>query len=86
MWWITYDHLYVNLYIYIYVNPNLRRNITVRLPHPLSRDSQGHETFLAPSGDKQTCNSHSAQTVIAIQGRISIVFKPIFIFKLLGMK
>ena len=26
----------------------------VRLPHPRSGDSQGHETFLAPSADKQT--------------------------------
>ena len=24
--------------------------------HPWSRDSQGQETFLAPSADKQTCN------------------------------
>ena len=31
-------------------------NVTVRLPHPQSRDSQGQETFLAPSADKQTCN------------------------------
>ena len=28
----------------------------VRLPHPQSGDSQGQETFLAPSADKQTCN------------------------------
>ena len=61
-------------------------NAIVRLPHPESRDSQGQETFLAPSADKQTCNSHYAETVIAIQSRISIVFKPIFIFKLLGVK
>ena len=28
----------------------------VRLPHPRSGDSQGQETFLAPSADKQTRN------------------------------
>ena len=28
----------------------------VRLPHPWSGDSQGQETFLAPSADKQTRN------------------------------
>ena len=27
-----------------------------RLPHPRSGDSQGQETFLAPSADKQTRN------------------------------
>ena len=31
-------------------------NAIVRLPHPESRDSQGQETFLAPSADKQTHN------------------------------
>ena len=39
------------MYIYIY----LRVNAIVRLPHPRSGDSQGQETFLAPSDDKQTC-------------------------------
>ena len=29
-------------------------NAIVRLPHPQSGDSQGQETFLAPSADKQT--------------------------------
>ena len=33
---------------------NLPVNAIVRLPHPRSRDSQGQETFLAPSADKQT--------------------------------
>ena len=28
----------------------------VRLPHPRSGDSQGQETFLAPSAYKRTCN------------------------------
>ena len=31
-------------------------NVVVRLPHPRGRDSQGQETFLAPSADKQTHN------------------------------
>ena len=31
-------------------------NAIVRLPHPQSGDSQGQETFLAPSADKQTRN------------------------------
>ena len=29
-------------------------DVIVRLPHPRSGDSQGQETFLAPSADKQT--------------------------------
>ena len=31
-------------------------DVIVRLPHPRSGDSQGQETFLAPSADKQTRN------------------------------
>ena len=31
-------------------------DVIVRLPHPWSGDSQGQETFLAPSADKQTGN------------------------------
>ena len=46
-----------NIYIiYIYIHTNLPVNAIVRLPHPRSGDSQGQETFLAPSGDKQTRN------------------------------
>ena len=30
--------------------------VNVRLPHPWSRHSQGQETFLAPSADKETHN------------------------------
>ena len=44
------------MYIYIYVYTNLPVNVIVRLPHPRSGDSQGQETFLAPSADKQTRN------------------------------
>ena len=40
----------------IYMYTNLPVNATVRLPHPRSGDSQGQETFLAPSADKQTRN------------------------------
>ena len=35
---------------------NLRVDVIVRLPHPRRRDSEGQETFLAPSADKQTHN------------------------------
>ena len=45
--------MHLGIYIYkchIYVNA------IVRLPHPWNRDSQGQETFLASSADKQTCN------------------------------
>ena len=35
---------------------NLPVNAIVRIPHPWSGDSQGQETFSAPSTDKQTCN------------------------------
>ena len=47
-------------YIYIYTNlhkfTNLPVDVIVRLPHPRSGDSQGQETFLTPSADKQTRN------------------------------
>ena len=35
---------------------NLPVNSIVRLPHPRSGDSQGQETFLAPSTDKEIRN------------------------------
>ena len=31
-------------------------DVIVRAPHPRSEDSQGQETFLAPSADKQIHN------------------------------
>ena len=40
--------------MYIHIYANLPVNVIVRLPHPRSRDSQGQETFLEPSADKQT--------------------------------
>ena len=50
---LDHDH---DIYIYIYIYKNLPVNAINRLPHPRSRDSQGQETFLAPSADKQTRN------------------------------
>ena len=45
------------IYIQIYnIYTNLAVNIIVRLPHPRSGDSQGQETFLTPSADKQIRN------------------------------
>ena len=41
---------------HIYIYTNLPVNAIVRPPHPQSADAQGHETFLAPSADKQTSN------------------------------
>ena len=46
--------IYMYMYLHIYVNVPV--NVIVKLPHPWSRDTQGQETFLAPSADKQTCN------------------------------
>ena len=48
--------MYIYIYIHIYVHTNLPVNVIIRLPHPRSGDSQGQETFLAPSTDKQTRN------------------------------
>ena len=53
------------IYIYIYIYIHLPVNAIVRQPHPRSGDSQGQETFLAPSTDKQTpyydteCSNHN---------------------------
>ena len=50
-----YIYIYMfYIYIYIYVHTKLPVNAIVRLPRPRSRDSQGQETFLARSADKQT--------------------------------
>ena len=46
----------IYIYIHIYTYTNLPVNALVRLPHPQSGDSQGQETFLAPSADKKTRN------------------------------
>ena len=57
-------HVFKHMYIYIYTY--LPVNVIVRLPNPRRGDSQGHETFLAPSYDKQTRSyeTQSAQTTI----------------------
>ena len=49
-------HVYIYRYVCIYTYTNLPVNVIVRLPHFQSGDSQGQETFLAPSTDKQTRN------------------------------
>ena len=51
-----YIYKYVYIYIYIYAHTNLPVNAIVRLPHLQNGESQGQETSLAPSADKQTCN------------------------------
>ena len=38
------------------MDTNLPVNAIVRLHHPWNGDTQGQETFLAPSADKQTRN------------------------------
>ena len=49
--------IYIYTYIYKYIiYINLPVDVIVRLPHPCSGDSQGQETFLVPSADKQTRN------------------------------
>ena len=48
--------LSLSLSLYIYIYTNLPVDVIVRLPHPRSGDSQGRETFLAPSAEKQTHN------------------------------
>ena len=54
MW--LYGYTYIYIYMHIHTYANLPINVRVRLPHPRSGDSQGQETFLAPSADKQTRN------------------------------
>ena len=56
-----YVYIYMYIYTYIkhiniYIYTTLPVKTIVRLPHPQSGDSQGQETLLAPSADKQTCN------------------------------
>ena len=48
-------YICVCVYIYIYIY-KFTSDVIVRLPQPPSGDSQGQETFLAPSADKQTRN------------------------------
>ena len=51
-----YKYKYIYIYIYIHTHTNISVNVIVRLLHPRSGGSQGQETFLAPSADKQTYN------------------------------
>ena len=48
-----YIDLYIYIYMYMYIYTNLSVNVIVRLLHPRSGDSQGQETFLEPSANKQ---------------------------------
>ena len=61
---------------------NLQINAIVRLSHPRSGDSQGQETFLAPSADKQTCkydtgysNHHASLSTLRSRGLSSSKMK-----------
>ena len=47
---------YIYTYLFIYEHTNIPVNAIARLPHLHSRDTQGQETFLAPSADNQTHN------------------------------
>ena len=51
-----YIYIYIYIYVCVYIFTNLPVNVIVRLPHPRSGDSQGQETFLAPSANKETRN------------------------------
>ena len=42
--------------VYIYIDTNLLVIAIVRQPYPWRGDSQGQETFLVHSADKQICN------------------------------
>ena len=51
-----FSYMYMQIYIYMYfhIYANLPVNVIVKLPNPRSGDSQGQDTVLAPSADKQT--------------------------------
>ena len=58
-----YIYIFVYIYMYIYIKHiNIYRytklpvKAIVRLLHPQSGDSQGQETLLTPSANKQSCN------------------------------
>ena len=48
--------IYIYIYIYIYIIYTYIYNAIVRLTHSRSGDSQGQETFFAPSTEKDTRN------------------------------
>ena len=49
-------YIYIYIHTHTHTHTNLPVSDIVGLPHSWSGDSQGQETFLAPSADKQTCN------------------------------
>ena len=53
---MKYIYIYIYIYIPTHTHTNLPVNAIIRLRHPQSGDSQGQETFLAPSADNKTCN------------------------------
>ena len=67
--------MYIYIYVYINVYTNLPVDVIIRLPHPQSGHSQGQESFLLPSADKQTCdydiecsNHHSSLSTLRPKG------------------
>ena len=69
---LLYWNDYIYIYIYIYVYTNLPVSDIIRLPHPLSGDSQDQETFLLPSADSQTRNYDTKRSYIYISAHIYI--------------
>ena len=49
-------YMQIYMYMHLHIYANVPVNVIVKLPHPRSGDTQGQETFLAPSADKQTRN------------------------------
>ena len=68
-------YMQIYMYMYLHIYANLPVNVIVKLPHPRSGDSQGQETFLAPSVDKHTrnydtecSNHHLPQSILRSKG------------------
>ena len=78
------------MYIYIYIHTNLPVNVIVRLPHPRSGDSQGQETFFAPSAEKQTrnydtkCSNHHPSLIRGIS-RSEYICIYVYIYNILPL-
>ena len=71
----SYMHMQIYMYMYLHIYANVPVNVIVKLPHPWSGDSQGQETFLAPSADKQIrnydkecSNHHLPQSILRSKG------------------
>ena len=58
IWLYLFSYMYMQIYMYMYLHiyANLPVNVIVKLPNRRSGDSQGQDTVLAPSADKQTRN------------------------------